>query len=252
MEAVCWAYYMDILNCFRYVKQPHNFIQPLVRLRTSCPWCSLLGADQEEVLCWPLLGGAALEQCPWHCQRWHKLGDSPWKHRQPGWGRGDATAALSQLCPAATGAFAQGKEGGKCSTACGALGCNLCSGLFPSAWPCKNTAFLKWFSRLSETPSLQDRIWCGQLNLTCPEVGKWIFAVLVCSRDFTLGGARSVSVIDTSAVWNHWVISIFTEFMMANYKKSIFYLEFPFPTVWNAEQYNRKVDEGTVLTRLLF
>lgn len=37
---------MDILNCFRYVKQPHNFIQPLVRLRTSCPWCSLLGADQ--------------------------------------------------------------------------------------------------------------------------------------------------------------------------------------------------------------
>lgn len=68
---------MDILNCFTCVKQPNNFIQPLVRLRTSCPWRSLLGADQKEVLGWHLLGGAALEQCPWHCQHWHRLGAAP-------------------------------------------------------------------------------------------------------------------------------------------------------------------------------
>lgn len=72
-----------------------QFYSTFSRLRTCWPWWSLLGADQEKVLGWNLLGCAALEQCPRHCQGWHRLGDSPWEQRQPEWGRDGAIPALS-------------------------------------------------------------------------------------------------------------------------------------------------------------
>lgn len=175
MKTVCWAYYMDILNCFRYVKQPHNFIQPLVRLRTCWPWWSLLDADQE------VLGGVC-----WEVQLWSSvlgtanlgtaLGAVPESTgSQNGAGMMPFLIIPGQLCPAATGALAQGK---------GAVG-NAAQAAVPGvcwvvirAWPCKNIAVLplecfpRWFSRLSETPSFQ--IWCGQLHLS------WSGKVSVC------------------------------------------------------------------------
>lgn len=128
MQTVCWAFYMDILNCFRYVKQSYNFIQPLVRLRTCWPWWSLLDADQE-VLGWCLLGGAALEQCPWHCQPWGQSQRAQAARMGQGWCHSWSFLVSSALLPQE---LSPGEGSwGKCSSGCtwGALGCDLCMAL---------------------------------------------------------------------------------------------------------------------------
>lgn len=126
---------MDILNCFRYVEQPYNFIQPLVDLELV--GLGGLSSVQTKRRCWAGIS--------WDVQLWSSvLGTA-----RVGTGlgtvlgsRGSQNGAgmvpfLPSALPCCHGSPWPGEGScGKCSTACGALGCNPCSGLFPSAWPC--------------------------------------------------------------------------------------------------------------------